>query len=318
MVRKPASGFNRSPRARGGTEQSWCMARNITPVLRFSKLQCDHRLANTLSYFEFGHLRFSNITQLSAMASLRGKIIAITGSASGIGLATTRRLAALGATISMVDVNTDVLANLHRELTAKYPGQKFLSKTVSVSDRSAVTSWIKETVHELGPLHGAANLAGIMGKDAYKVATEHIDDTDWERVMGVNLYGVLNCMREEIKNIRDGGSIVNASSLAGLIGVPRHAAYVCSKHAVIGLSRTAAKELGPRGVRVNAVAPGPIATPLMADAVARMGSGVTENTLALGRAGEPEEVASVVSFLLSDESTFVTGSVQVIDGGIAC
>lgn len=155
----------------------------------------------------------------------------------------------------MADVNRDAISSLHKELQSQYPSQKFLVHPINVRDRLAVQAWITQTVESLGPLDGAANLAGVMGSDAYKVATQDIDDKDWDFVMGVNLGGVLNCLREQIKTIKDGGAIVNASSLAGLLGVPQHAAYVCSKHAVIGLTRTAARELGPRNVRVNAIAP---------------------------------------------------------------
>lgn len=189
------------------------------------------------------------------MLSLRGKTIAITGSSSGIGLATTRCLASLGASISMADSNGNALMEVHKELRAKYPTQKFYAKTLSVSDRPAVSDWIKGTVKEIGLLNGAANIAGIGGKDAYRRTIEHIDDNDWERVMKVNVYGTLNCMREQINNIQNGGSIVNMSSVFGLSGMPKSAAYACSKHAIVGLTRTAAKELGSRGVRVNAVAP---------------------------------------------------------------
>ncbi|KAI9148758.1 Short-chain dehydrogenase/reductase aba4 [Paramyrothecium foliicola] len=189
------------------------------------------------------------------MPDLHGKVIAITGSSSGIGLATARHLAALGANISLADTNGDTLGKIHQELAAKYTTQKFYSQTLNVSNRQAVMAWIKETVDVLGLLDGAANVAGIGGKQSYHATIEDIDDDDFEFVMGVNFYGVLHCMREEIKNIRDGGSIVNMASVAGLTGVPRAAAYVSSKHAVVGLTRTAAKELGSRGVRVNAVAP---------------------------------------------------------------
>lgn len=185
-----------------------------------------------------------------------GKVIALTGAASGIGLSTVHHLASLGATLSLADVNATALAALHAELTALYPGRQFHSAAVNVTDRAGVASWLKSAAAALGgSLDGAVNLAGVIGKDIDVAAVQDVDDDDWDFVMGVNIRGTLNCLREEIPLVRDGGSIVNAASVAGLMGMVKNAAYVCSKHAVVGLTKTAAKELGPRGVRVNAIAP---------------------------------------------------------------
>ncbi|KAL6409122.1 3-oxoacyl-[acyl-carrier-protein] reductase [Ilyonectria robusta] len=126
---------------------------------------------------------------------------------------------------------------------------------VDVRDRSSVQSWITEAISKFGQFNGAANLVGVNSKQTYKSPITDIDDEDWDFVMNVNLKGVLNCLRAQIPAMEDGGAVVNAASIASLLGFANAAAYVSSKHAVIGLTRTAAKEVGHRGIRVNAICP---------------------------------------------------------------
>lgn len=202
------------------------------------------------------------------MASLSGKTIAITGAASGIGLATAKLLARQGARLSLADIQQDRLNGVAEELRSNYYGNPddVLSSVVDVRDRSQVEEWMARTISHFGggALDGAANLAGTEGRDigAAAVAVRNLDDDDeFDRVMDVNCKGVLNCVRAQLRVIkqgtqgRGGGSIVNASSLAGLMGFANHVAYTASKHAVIGITRCAAKEEGAKGVRVNAIAP---------------------------------------------------------------
>ncbi|KAF9869882.1 short-chain dehydrogenase [Colletotrichum karsti] len=193
------------------------------------------------------------------MASLKGKVIAVTGAASGIGLATATRLASLGARVSISDNNERLLASLASELSKKYGETNVFPSVVDVTDRKVVEAWIAETTKNLGPLDGAANVAGVLGRQGNAVSIPEIEEDEWDFVMGVNFGGVRNSMAAEIPALleggRTGGAIVNVSSVAGKMGLALNGAYTASKHAVVGLTKTAAKELGAKGVRVNAVCP---------------------------------------------------------------
>jgi len=134
-------------------------------------------------------------------------------------------------------------------------GGDVIAVQTNVTDRRKVEKWVEETVSRYGRLDGAANLAGVVGKTIGVTAVEDIDDDDWNFVLGVNLTGLMYSMRAQLKKMEANGSIVNAASVAGLMGRPQNAAYAASKHGVIGLSRSAAKETGSRGIRVNAIAP---------------------------------------------------------------
>lgn len=170
------------------------------------------------------------------MSSLQGKVIAVTGAASGIGLATVRLLASRGAKLSLIDIQAGPLSDLKDELLLA--GTEVITEIVDVRDRNAVDSWIQTTVAHFGqPLDGAANIAGTVGKNMGLPAgrIREITDEEFDLVFSVNAKGCLNCMRAELNNIRTGekgfggGSIVNTSSIAGLMGVPMNAPYVASK-----------------------------------------------------------------------------------------
>ena len=184
---------------------------------------------------------------------LHGKVIVLTGGASGIGLETSKLLASRGAIVSIADLQEGPLQEAVKAISSA--GGNVSGTVVNVRDRVSVETWISSTVQKHGKLDGAVNLAGVIGKQVGIANVEDIEDDDWDFILGVNLKGVLNCMRAEIKNMRDGGSIVNAASVAGILGLPKNGAYVASKHAVVGLTRASAKELGERGIRVNAIAP---------------------------------------------------------------
>ncbi|CRK18143.1 hypothetical protein BN1708_012258 [Verticillium longisporum] len=252
------------------------------------------------------------------MSTIKGKVIAITGAASGIGRATATQLASLGARLSLADANASLLEEVRAELAEVAGIENIHSKQVDVRDRGAVEGWINEAVDKFGQLDGAANLAGVIGKQQNIASIAEIDDDDWDFVIGVNIKGVLNSLRAQIPALKDGASVVNAASVAGIIGLPNSAAYVTSKHGVVGLTKTAAKELGSRHVRVNAVAPGPIETPLLKTSAQRLGERPTSYSMALPRQGQPSEVAALIVFLLGDESKFITGSVYQVDGGLVC
>ncbi|KAH8651858.1 3-alpha--hydroxysteroid dehydrogenase [Tricladium varicosporioides] len=249
--------------------------------------------------------------------NFKDKVIVLTGGASGIGLETATLLASRGAILYIADVQEGPLQKAVDSI--KSSGGNITGTVVNVRSRSSVESWINSVVSTHGKLDGAVNLAGVIGKQIGIANIEDIDDDDWDFVVGVNLGGVLNCMRAEIPHMREGekgGSIVNAASIAGIIGMPKNAAYIASKHAVVGLTRAAAKENGHRGVRVNAIAPGPINTPMVRKA-AEVDASKLPN-IPMAREGRPAEVAELIAWLLCDGSSYMTGTVQSIDGGWAC
>jgi NAD(P)-dependent dehydrogenase (short-subunit alcohol dehydrogenase family) len=247
---------------------------------------------------------------------LAGKVIALTGAASGIGLETALLFAKQGAYLSIADVNAEALASKTAEIEAVSTG-KILSTTVDVRKDDQVNAWIAKTVETFGKLDGAVNMAGVIPKVINKERVEDLNNEDWHFVMDVNLHGIMHCMRAQLKNMNNKGSLVNAASICGLIGFPKNAAYTASKHAVIGLSRTAAKEVGDREIRINCIAPGLIDGPMQQKSVAaRGGEQVWKQQLL--RRGTPLEVACLIGWLLSDDTQYITGTVQVIDGGWLC
>jgi NAD(P)-dependent dehydrogenase (short-subunit alcohol dehydrogenase family) len=182
------------------------------------------------------------------------KVYAITGVA-GIGFAVAKQLHAYGAKISLADIDAKALADAAQQLGGE--GDRLLTTKVDVSSASEVNAWIDATVSKFGTLHGAANMAGSIGKNHGIRPLIEQDDEEFDLIMRVNVYGTKNCLRAELKGIRataGTGSIVNASSVQGLQGFALHAAYTTSKHAVTGMTRAVAKEEAP-AIRVNAIAP---------------------------------------------------------------
>lgn len=184
---------------------------------------------------------------------MEGKVIAITGAASGMGREVAKVLAAKGAKLSLCDVQAEPLQTLVDEITKA--GGTVISVAADVRNRKDIEAWILKTVETLGKLDGAANLAGVIGKQNNIALVQDVDDDDWDFIVGVNQKGLLNCLRAQVPHFNDGGSIVNAASVAGLMGVAKNAAYSASKHAVIGLTRSVAKEVGERGIRCNCFCP---------------------------------------------------------------
>lgn len=188
-----------------------------------------------------------------------GKVYAVTGGASGIGLAVARQLLAVGAKVSIADIDSKAIDNVKSQLrnsSVQIKDENIMTTVVDVRDDAKVNAWIEHTASHFGRLDGAANMAGVIGKHHGLRELKDQDDEQWNLIFGVNVTGIMHCMRAELKHINPsgGGSIVNAASIQGVMGFAKHAAYSASKHAVVGLTRSVAKEVGPH-IRVNAVAP---------------------------------------------------------------
>ncbi|KAE8135133.1 hypothetical protein BDV38DRAFT_294798 [Aspergillus pseudotamarii] len=246
-----------------------------------------------------------------------GKVYAVTGGASGIGFATAKLISERGGTVCIADVSADGLRKVELYFSSKTPSVEFMITQVDVSNKQQVANWIADIKAKYHRLDGAANIAGVIGKDHGIKSVAELDDDEWSKIISVNLTGTMYCLRAELNHIVDGGSIVNMASIHATTGVANHGAYAASKHGVLGLTRVAAKENGHREVRVNAVAPGPIYTPMMQgfwDRVERPSDAPFDDPIAFKRQGAPEEVATVVVFLLGPESSFVSGSCYPVDG----
>ncbi|KAL1897467.1 hypothetical protein Sste5346_004205 [Sporothrix stenoceras] len=241
-----------------------------------------------------------------------GKVIAVTGGGQGIGLATAKALASKGASVSIADANPATLDQVQKDFEAK--GWPIHTAAIDIRDSSKVNGWIEACVERFGQLDGAVNSAGTIGKQYGQKSIAELDDDDWNLVMGVNVNGMMYSLRAELKHIKEGGSIVNiASNQGSAAGFAGCAAYTTSKHAVLGLTKSAARDYGTRGIRINAVAPGGTYGPLMSSVV---GNSPPPATNALQKYGTPEEVASMIIWLLGSESTHSSGELFRVDGGL--
>jgi 3alpha(or 20beta)-hydroxysteroid dehydrogenase len=253
--------------------------------------------------------------------ALEGQVAIVTGAASGIGAAVAVELATAGAAVAICDV--DEVGMQHTTDTIVAAGATVLAVRADVSDAGDVAALVTRIESELGPIDVLVNNAGIEGPVR---ALGDYDTEDFDRLIAVNVRGVFLGLKFVLPGMiaRGSGAVVNLTSVAGLEGVPGIAVYSASKHAVVGLTKSAAKEAGPAGVRVNAVAPGPIDTRML-DALARglvpgdpsgaAGDELLRSMTPLGRRGSAAEVARVIAVLASPLASYVNGAVWTVDGG---
>lgn len=244
---------------------------------------------------------------------LDGKTCLVTGAGSGIGAATSRLLAQAGATVVLADLS-EASARAQREAL----GAPHVALALDVGDRQAVQAAVDDVVERFGRLDAAFNNAGIMGP--WRRLAD-VGPADWEPVRETNLDGTLHCLSAELSVMADQGhgAIVNCASVAGFSGFPEAGTYAATKHAILGLTRTAALEHADQGIRVNAVCPGPVDTPLLGESVEDDGAGLSAIAEAQpnGRLIEPEEVGQAVVFLLGEAASGINGTCLVVDGGLS-
>ena len=248
------------------------------------------------------------------------RVAIVTGGANGIGLATARRLAASGARVAIWDRVAESGATAESALRADGYDVRFV--TTDVTDRASVEAALSATLAHFGSVDILINNAGIT-RDAQLVKVKDgavsggMSDADFDAVLAVNLKGVFTCTQAVVPHLiaRGGGRIVNASSVVALHGNFGQTNYVATKAGVIGMTQVWARELGKRGITVNAIAPGFIATEMTAKMPAPVLEGMAQHT-PLGRLGSPDDVANAYCFLCSDQAAFINGAVLCVDGGL--
>ncbi len=247
------------------------------------------------------------------MTMLGGKHILVTGAASGIGAAAARVFSGHGARVACFDIDEAGAAAVAGPL----PGA--MAVHCDVADPASVAAAIDAAIAAFGRLDGAFNNAGIEQSRGRMMPLEAIPLADFDAVMAVNLRGLFICLQAELQHLSRPGAIVNTGSVMSAVAAPGLAAYAASKHGVMGLTRVAAVDHAARGIRVNAVLPGAVATPMILERAEAHAPGYVAAAASfhpMGRVAEPEEIAEAAAWLLSDRASFVTGAGLAVDGGL--
>ncbi len=246
--------------------------------------------------------------------SFKDQVALVTGAASGMGLAASKAFAASGASVVMVDVNEEAVTNAAAELNAA--GYSAIGIRCNVANIDEVKTMVDQAVATFGRIDAAFNNAGVQSPVA---ETAIADPEDYDFVMDINLRGIWNCMKYELIQMKKQGSgaIVNNSSLGGLVGIAERGIYHASKHGVVGLTKSAGLEYAPQNIRVNAICPGIIETPMVSGMLESQPEAMAElmKDVPIKRLGRADEIADAVLWLCSPASTFVIGHALPVDGG---
>ena len=250
------------------------------------------------------------------MTQMEGKVALVTGAASGIGRASALALSRAGASVCVSDINGAGLEETAQDINSE--GGNAIAVACDVTKAEAVNAMVAAAVDAFGRLDAAVNNAGIAGSFDHRL--HEAEDDMFERVLAVNLRGVWHCMKAELAQMlaERGGSIVNIASVAGLIGAPKAAAYTASKHAVVGLSKSAAVDYAKQGIRINAICPAYTDTAMVQSAIEGnpLMAHIMERAIPMGRLGQASEIGEAAVWLCSDASSFVTGHALALDGGL--
>lgn len=246
--------------------------------------------------------------------SFENKVALVTGAASGMGLAAAKAFAEAGAAVALADVNESAVRVAADSLTSS--GHRAIAIQCDVADMEQVAAMVEKTVAEFGRLDAAFNNAGVQSPVA---ETADADPKDYDFVMGVNLRGVWNCMKYELLQMRKQGSgaIVNNSSLGGLVGIAERGIYHASKHGVVGLTKSAGLEYAAKGIRINAICPGIIETPMVTGMLETQPEAMDAlmQVVPMNRLGGAEGIADAVLWLCSDAASYIIGHALPVDGG---
>lgn len=246
--------------------------------------------------------------------TFKGQVALVTGAASGMGFTTAKSFAQAGAMVALADINKTAVEEAAKKLSDE--GYNVLPIVCDVSEEEQVTAMVEKTIATFGRLDAAYNNAGV---NSLMTDTADLSSEEYNRVLDIDLRGIWLCMKYELQQMRKqgNGAIVNCSSLGGLVGNAGRAAYHAAKHGVLGLTKSAAIEYAPKGIRINAICPGVIDTPMVEQMVKSgdFSREVGASLAPIGRLGTEQEIADVVIWLCSPMSTFVIGQSIAVDGG---